>query len=494
MLHLAEVAMETTRGRLLGTAAVVLIDASWELADCFIRAHSLRSTQNFELLKFTYEEQNCRCRVSSLQEAAEVWINQAMDVDTAGDYATAKVLEEVEEQQQEPHLPVTTPEETLNELALLKQKIAELELQALDSAAMPRTPSMPGFSRAGQAGSPPSPGVLFGARPPVATEDGLQRLQQLAGGVPSRLGAHERQAREGRPEQILEALQQEESLEATAGQELEEGLQDLEAAQLDPLQRMMLLQMKQIQLLTKQAAPRQHDPIHVALGGGGSSEGSSSSGGIKGCLAREAFIKVAADLDRLGELVQRNASEELGLDALQPHPGLMRDYIEKRTPLADHRLLTQMAYIMASGWEIGFRSGNKKLQGFCCRTLMFIDQTANDAGRTNLSWLLTALPEPNFALTQKNRVRGSMVYRSHGWLNRAGSQPMWPSSKTSTFWKDASSPRTSLQAQLQVPRKTPRNQNLGNHGSQRKRRRRRVQPPPRGDTGKRLSPACATAL
>lgn len=49
VLHLAEVAMETTRGRLLGTAAMVLIDVSWELADCFIRAHSLRSTQNFEL-------------------------------------------------------------------------------------------------------------------------------------------------------------------------------------------------------------------------------------------------------------------------------------------------------------------------------------------------------------------------------------------------------------------------------------------------------------
>ena len=61
-------------------------------------------------------------------------------------------------------------------------------------------------------------------------------------------------------------------------------------------------------------------------------EASGSGSGIKGCLAREAYVKVVADLDKLGEVVQKNASEELGLDPLQPHPGLIRDYIEKRTP------------------------------------------------------------------------------------------------------------------------------------------------------------------
>lgn len=37
---------------------------------------------------------------------------------------------------------------------------------------------------------------------------------------------------------------------------------------------------------------------------------------------------------------------------------------------------------------------------------MFIDQTANDAGRTSLSWLPTSLPEPNFAQTQKEQSAG----------------------------------------------------------------------------------------
>ena len=130
--------------------------------------------------------------------------------------------------------------------------------------------------------------------------------------------------------------------------------------------------MKQLQWLTKQSMTKQHDPIHQALGGSGSMEASGSGSGIKGCLAREAYVKVVADLDKLGEVVQKNASEELGLDPLQPHPGLIRDYIE-RTPLGDHRLLAQMAYLLAAGWEVGFRTGNRQLQGFCCRSLLFVD-------------------------------------------------------------------------------------------------------------------------
>ena len=44
VLHLAETEMETSRGRLLGTTAVLLADVCWELVDLFIRAHSLRSS------------------------------------------------------------------------------------------------------------------------------------------------------------------------------------------------------------------------------------------------------------------------------------------------------------------------------------------------------------------------------------------------------------------------------------------------------------------
>lgn len=89
-LHLAEVEMEITRGRLLGTAAILLVDLCWDLANLFIRVYSLRSSQAFELLRFSYEGQACRPRRSSLLGAAEAWISQAMDEDAAGDYATAE--------------------------------------------------------------------------------------------------------------------------------------------------------------------------------------------------------------------------------------------------------------------------------------------------------------------------------------------------------------------------------------------------------------------
>lgn len=153
----------------------------------------------------------------------------------------------------------------------------------------------------------------------------MEHLRQMAGAAPSRLGAHERAAREQRPEQILEALHQEERLEATEDVELYQGLEELEAAIQDPTQRLLLLQMKQTQMLAKKVfQTKSYDPIHQALSGGGSSDAASSGSGIKGCLAREAYQKVAADLERMGDVVMTNALVDLGL-SLEPSavaPGL----------------------------------------------------------------------------------------------------------------------------------------------------------------------------
>ena len=87
----------------------------------------------------------------------------------------------------------------------------------------------------------------------------------------------------------------------------------------------------------------------------------------------------------------------------------MREFIEKRTPLADQRLLTQMAYLFAGGWEIAHKSGNRQMQGLCARGLLFIDQTAIDAGRTNLSWLLAGMAEPQYSIVHRNRTTASLA-------------------------------------------------------------------------------------
>ena len=156
-------------------------------------------------------------------------------------------------------------------------------------------------------------------------------------------------------------------------QSLEEALQTTE----DPMQKLLVMQMKQMAMLAKNFN-KPLDPIQAALNSGGSDSSGGSTSGIKGCLARDAFVKVAEDLHKLAAVAEHNAVMELGLTRQQIGPGLMRDYIEKRVPLGSYRLLTQMAYLAASGWEVGSRTDNKELQGFCAKLLMFVEQTALD--------------------------------------------------------------------------------------------------------------------
>ena len=87
VIHLADVEMETAN---FIYGATRRLTVCWELADLFIRAQSVRSSQAFELLKFSVDDQACRPRRNSLLAAAESWISQAMDEDAAGDYATAE--------------------------------------------------------------------------------------------------------------------------------------------------------------------------------------------------------------------------------------------------------------------------------------------------------------------------------------------------------------------------------------------------------------------
>eukprot|EP00913_Durusdinium_trenchii_P018688 g17562.t1 len=208
------------------------------------------------------------------------------------------------------------------------------------------------------------PGVLFNAS--SQKDVALETLKKLAGAAPMRLG-------EKRPVQILETLQQEETLGAVETNELGEGLQELESALTDPMQKMMLLQMKQLALLTQQAQPKGSDPLSSVLGG---SETSGGASGIKGCLAREAYVKLAADLTKIAPVIQSNAAEELGLDPHQVGSGLMRDYLERRCPLGDNKILTQIGYLFAAGWEQGFKTNNPELMGFAAKGMLYFRTSA----------------------------------------------------------------------------------------------------------------------
>ena len=193
---------------------------------------------------------------------------------------------------------------------------------------------------------------------------------------------------------VTEQALQEAQLEVVeAGEPLEAAIMEAAAVSQDPIHKMLALQMQQVELLRKQLQAKQSaDPIQNLLGG----DGAISSGGtnIKGCLAREAYVKLSADLVKMASVGESNAATDLGLQPSQVIPGLLQDYMEKRIPLADQKLLTQMGYLMCHAYEVGARTGNKALQGFGVKGMMFVEQASLDGGRTGLAWLLVGLPEP----------------------------------------------------------------------------------------------------
>lgn len=151
--------------------------------------------------------------------------------------------------------------------------------------------------------------------------------------------------------------------------------------------------MAQNQLLLQKLLGNKHsDPVMASLAGDSGS--ASSSSGVKGCMAREAYVKVIQDLSKVAEVVQSNAASELGISSLKIDANLLKKYVERRIPLAEHKLLSHVATALAEGWSTGFETGNVGLLGFCAKMLMFVEQVALDAGKLQLGWLLLFYPEP----------------------------------------------------------------------------------------------------
>ena len=396
--------METVRCRGLPAGPCLLADVPWMVSKHFREGHPLRNPSAYEVLRLTLERAPCRPRRSALLASSEQWIREIMDGDTASVYVTgddemwpaASVLPPSGAQQEE-------------EVSLLQQRITQLEAALQSQAASP----LHGGAQAVQPPPPPNRGVLPGGvhtvSPQAGPQDAVERLRALAGVALVRLRARESAVREQRPERILEPLQQEAGLGVAEPAELEEGIADLELALTDPLQRMLALQMKQIAMLARQQQQRQtSDPLTAALSG--SSDGQSAgSGSVKGCLAREAYLKLMQDHGKVALAVMEHASRELGIAHSQVGPGLMEEYMEKKCPLGDNRLLIQQAYRWGFAWETGLRTNDVALMGVASCGLLFIDQAAVDFGRTNLGWPLTALLELQFSTAQRNRRRQSLT-------------------------------------------------------------------------------------
>ena len=82
--------------------------------------------------------------------------------------------------------------------------------------------------------------------------------------------------------------------------------------------------------------------------------------------------------------------------------------MERRVPLADHLLLAQFATLVADGWSTGYASGNLELLGVMGRFMIFVEQCALDAGRSQFAWLLTGLQDPPMHLLVNQKRRPGM--------------------------------------------------------------------------------------
>ncbi|CAL1141466.1 unnamed protein product, partial [Cladocopium goreaui] len=355
------VTVELPRGKRTSEENAVLVDATWDHVSSFTRWSPLRGDEVETVHRFYVGQSAGRPSAEAVMAAADAWIHDAMDDDTAGDYVTGdsglEGFAEPPDSAAPPHGGTVEQDAVLQ----MQQRILELETRLgtlQGSAALHATPKAGGLQ-------------LLSSPSQPADAQVLQRLRALAGSGPGRLGAHERTARAERPEVAFDNALQEEMLGATEEDELHEALATtLEEVQ-DPMQRLLVLQTQQLSMLSKHLTAKNLDPIQKALGGSDAS--GSSSSGVRGCLARDAFLKMSQDLPRLASVGEQQILTDLGLQA-----------------------------------PVGARSGNRELQGFAMKGMTFVDQASIDAGRTQLAWLLTGLPEPNYQVCQRNKQRAQL--------------------------------------------------------------------------------------
>lgn len=377
--------LETNRGKFVTVGDVLLVDLPWFYLTQVVKPQILKSTPAGLTHKITRDGVVLRPNAEAAMEASEVWILEHGGEEIFQEYATAQE-EEVEEE-----VPLDEEPGETEQLRKLQARIAELEAQASTAAVVPARPAR----------------ELFPKDPEQQLNPQLMdQLRSLAGPAPNRPGRVETAFNFMAPTpkakaraSVLDAEREAEAVPPDEMDMLTEGLTD-------PMQHLLALQMKQTNLLMNRLAPKQHDVLASALGGGGSESGSSS--GVRGCAARELFVRQLEDSSAVARAVLANAQRELGLPTSSIYGGLMRDYVEKKVPLGDMKLLTFVAMLFANQWEAAFDARDELMMGHVSRGLLFVEQCAMDAGKTQFAWLLTGLPEPNWSITTVNRRRQSL--------------------------------------------------------------------------------------
>ena len=160
----------------------------------------------------------------------------------------------------------------------------------------------------------------------------------------------------------------------------------------DVLQRLLLLQTRML----SQLAPKPSDPLNAALGG---ASAKLSSLNARGSAARDAYVKlVSTNRAQVALEIRRLAAQELGVSAENPPSNLLRDYAERKLPSGDFRTMSMLASFAGHMWQSARETDNPDLESWASMLMLFLDQTCSEGGKTQLSWLLMALPEPNYSV------------------------------------------------------------------------------------------------
>ncbi|OLP99118.1 hypothetical protein AK812_SmicGene18347 [Symbiodinium microadriaticum] len=359
-----QVACETPRRRAVGELMLNLVDVPWSWLPYFRSGAALRGSQ-LELITIKSGETVVRPVFDAALAAADLWISTALeDPDLQesglGEYATA--VEDLDGAPLGDDLEAEADEEEAGdagEMARLRARLHALELSA--STAAPAAGGIGGLT--GRAAGPP----------------------------PGRIAQHEREPRGALTRQSDDLL-----AEIEAGAIQDEGMPAGSGDSV--LERLFLIQ---TQMLARLSAGKPQSPLEAALGsGGGKDEGSLSA---KGSAARDAYVRLLKDNVAVAEQIRRLAAEELGEDVQAPPSNLMRTFVEKRSPVAEHRTLALVSMFAAHGWEQAREKRNPDLEAWCSRLLMFTDQCATEGGRTQLGWLLTGLPDPAWSSMVRRR-------------------------------------------------------------------------------------------
>lgn len=405
VFHSGKVGVETPRGKSMGEADCFLVDFPWAWIKHFVAGSSARSgdLQAQRALQFRKDGQALRAAKLATYTLADAWIASSMPDEVAQDYLTGEEAALEEDELQEviaDGSPIATEG---GEVAKLQDRIRELE--ALVGQSHLHRQAVP---RAGATAKAPP---LFGTGPPQGSLSSQEwvKLQRLAGPPPR--ASHT----EARRQRLSAGTSAADNSYVALEREVEEEGQDLSAVPTfdlevlertaDPMQQLMVSQLQQNQiLLQKLIAPKHSDPMFSLLDGG-SASGSGGNSGIRGCLARDAFVKSMEDLPKIAQTVEANAAKELGVAADRIDVTLIRRYVERRMPLAENKLLTYISFLLADAWSTGYSSGNIELMGAVSKMLVFVEQTCLDSGRTQLSWLLTGLQDPPFQILMSNKKR-----------------------------------------------------------------------------------------